>query len=162
MSYSWQIPGPPSGVGSPSPSAISSPTTRTALGGLFDQEIDPITLDYIDTDNGEWSETADSRSIVMCMIDLRLGQSYAYPNDGTRIAELLESGEPVTPAVVVAEITRVMAILEIAGVLTNFSIRATDDNGNTLVDDGRFTPELRWTDLASGSPVDLAYSPVTG
>lgn len=161
--YSWQLPGPPSGVGGPGGAAGSSATTRTALGGLLDQEIDPVTLDYIDTDDGAWSDTADSRSIVMAMIDIELGTSYSAPGDGTRIAELLRAGTPVTPAVVVAEVTRAMAILAADGIIADFSIRATETDGTLLVDEsGRFSPELRWTDLATGSPVDVVFTPFQG
>lgn len=133
---------------------------QSILRGLLDQYLDPITLDYVDTDDGEWLETPDSRSIVMIMIETQLGRSYSAPGDGTRIAESFESGDPVTPLFVVSEVTRVMTALAAAGVLTDFSIRSKDEDGNDLVDvNGRFSPELRWTDLASGSPVDLVYTP---
>lgn len=159
--YSWQLPAPPSGAGT-AQTGLSRATARTSLlSGLLDQEIDPATLDFIETDDGEFSETADSRSIVLCMLEMRLGKSYTAPNDGTRIAELLESGEPVRPATVVAEVTRAMKVLEKAGVLTNFSIQVLEADGKTLLVDeaGRFAPILRWTDLATGSPVDLAFTP---
>lgn len=144
----------------PAPAADPLVSGRLPLGGLFDMYIDPITLDYVDTDDGEWLETPDSRSIMMCMIDLRLGRSYSAPGDGTRIAELLEAGDPVTPQVVVAECTRAATILAAAGVIAQFSMRTTDDRGEILVDDkGRFTPQLAWIDLATGSPVDLVFTP---
>jgi hypothetical protein len=159
--YSWRLPSPPGSGGTPSSSSPSSATPASRLGGLLDQEIDPATLDFIDTDDGEWSETADSRSIVMIMIDTHLGKSYSAPGDGTRIAELLEAGEPVSTSVVVADVSRAMRILEADGVISGFSMRATDDDGDELLDQktGRFSPELRYTDLATGSPVDLVLSP---
>lgn len=130
------------------------------LAGFLDQYLDPITLDYVDTDDGEWLETPDSRTLVMIMIDMRLGRSYSAPTDGTRIAELLEQGDPVTPAIVVSEVTRAMTALAISGVLSNFSIRTTETDGSLLVDEsGRFSPELSWIDLATGSPIDLVYTP---
>lgn len=156
--YSWDLPAAPAPTGPSSSGGTSTATARTALlGGLLDQEIDPVTLDFLDTDDGAWSETADSRSIVMIMLDTRLGRSYSAPGDGTRIAEQLERGDPVTPEFVVAETTRAMRILEAAGVIANFSMVTTDENGALLVRDGRFSPELRYLDLASSSPVDLAY-----
>lgn len=141
-------------------------TRAGVAGAVLDQFLDPITLDFVDTDDGEWLETADSRTIVIIMIEMRLGKSYSSPADGTRIAAAFEDGEPVTTGFVVTEITRAMGILEAAGVLTDFSIRVTEDgtaDGQVLVDEtGRFTPELRWIDLATGSPVDLVYAPFGG
>jgi hypothetical protein len=140
--------------------APANVSSRAALGGLFDQYLDPITLDYVDTDDGEWLEVPDSRTLVMIMIDTRLNRSYSAPGDGTRIAELLEAGDPVTPSVVVSEISRAMGILAAAGVITSFSMRTTESDGSLLVDEsGRFAPELNWIDLATGSPIDLVYTP---
>lgn len=153
--YSW---GPPPSVVSAAPLA----TTRSLLGGLYDQLLDPVTLDFVDDDDGGWLETADSRSIVMCQLDLELGASTSTPRDGTRIAELMRTGEPVTPELVVAEYQRAFALLERDGVISDLTIEITDEQGNLLVEDGRFTPVLHWRDLASGSPVDLAYAPVGG
>jgi hypothetical protein len=129
------------------------------LGGLLDQYIDPITLDYVDTDDGEWLDTPDSRTLVMIALETRFGKSYSAPADGTRVRDQLESGEPVTPQFVQIEITRMMQTLERAGVLTAFSMALTDAKGDVLVDQaGRFSPQLRWLDLATGSPVDLVYT----
>lgn len=139
--------------------SVPTPTVRTRLGGLYDQLLDPMTLDFIDTPDGEWEETADSRTIVLIMLEMRLGRSYSAPNDGTRIHELLEDGEPVTVSTVEAECRRAMGILQNAGDITDFSMVSTDDDGNPRVDNrGRFSPELRYTDLASGSPVDTSVA----
>jgi hypothetical protein len=133
------------------------------LGGLFDLYLDPVTLDYIDTEDGEWYETPDSRTLVMCMLEIELGTSYSEPRDGTRVRELLRRGTPVTPATVVAEVNRAMGILATASILSDFSIRTTDERGHLLVDEtGRFSPNLRWTDLATGSPIDLVFTPFQG
>ncbi len=150
------------GVVAVSTATVPIVTPRSLRGALLDQVLDPFTLDYIDTDDGEWLETADSRSIVLIMFETELEQSYSAPGDGTRIREWFERGEPVTVAFVESEYRRAAAILEAAGILTDFSIRSTDDEGNVLLDPrtGRYTPELHWTDLATGSPVDLAYAPI--
>lgn len=152
-----------SGPSTPLSSVPKTPTERTPLGGMLDQMLDPITLDYIDTADGEWLETADSRTLVMWMLEMRLGASYYAPRDGTRIRELIERGDPVTPEVVEAEYRRAMAVLEAAGVVADFAIRTRDDRGVPLVDEaGRFTPVLSWRDLATGTPVDLVYAPADG
>lgn len=164
--YTWEIPGPPAVASSTGSSGLGSgATARTAasLGGLLDQLIDPVTRDYVDADDGSWVETADSRTIVMIMLDTMYGYSYAYAEDGTRIRELLETGDPLTPEIAAAEISRAMRVLERNGILSEFSIAIVDDDGTSLVDrGGTFSPVLRWTDLASGSPVELAYTPLGG
>lgn len=157
MSYSWYLPSPPALVPSPgSPAAVLMAQVRSALGGLYDMVIDPITLDYVDTEDGEWLESADSRTLVMIMLEMRFGEDYAAPGDGTRIKALLESGDPVTADLVLAETMRVMNILVDAGVVAD--VTAKDDVDET----GRFTLVLNWRDLASGSPVDLNYTPFQG
>jgi len=153
------------GIGTPaviSGSLSSIATGRSDLGANLDQLIDPLTLDYVDTDDGEWLETADSRTMVMCQIEMRLGEDFAAPDDGTRIKALLEDPDfIVTPAVVVAETRRALQVLVDAGIIGELDFGATEDtHGNMIVDEaGRFVLALSWRDLASGSPVDLVYSP---
>jgi hypothetical protein len=141
----------------------SSSAARTVLAGLLDQEIDPISLDYVDTDDGEWAETADSRSIVMCQLDLELGKSITTPGDGTDIKAKLESGDPLTTSFVEAEIRRALAVLEAAGIIGSVRVNGRDENGDQLVDEtGRAAFELQWIDVATGSPVDDIYRPLGG
>jgi hypothetical protein len=155
--YSWQLPAPPSITPSAGTAAtLQQATARSVLGGLLDMLIDPVSLDYVDTEDGEFLETADSRTIVMMMIEIRLGESFTDPADGTRIKALLEVGDPVTPSVVIAETLRAMSILVDAGIISD--VDATE--GATV--DGRFELKLTWRDLASGSPMDLVYEPFKG
>lgn len=119
--------------------------------------IDPVSLDYVDTDDGEFLETADSRTIVMAMIEIRLGEAFDCPGDGTRIKALLEVGDPVTPSIVIAETLRAMGLLVDEGIIADIDAK----EGPTV--DGRFTLLLSWRDLASGSPVDnFEFEPFRG
>jgi hypothetical protein len=118
--------------------------------------IDPVTLDYVDTDDGEWQETADSRTLVMCMLEMRLGSSYSAPADGTEIKAMLERGDPVTPEIVIADVSRAMGILAADGIVEDVTVGTDTDES------GRFVLVLHWRDLASGSPVDLVYVPFQG
>lgn len=155
MSYSFDLP-PGSVFVPPDPgtsASLQQATARSVLGGLLDMLIDPVSLDFVDTEDGEFLETADSRTIVMMMIEIRLGESFSDPGDGTRIKALLEAGDPVTAGVVIAETLRAMQLLVDAGIISD--VDATE--GTTV--DGRFELKTRWRDLASGSPVDLAYEP---
>lgn len=125
--------------------------------GLTDMMLDPVTLDYIRTENGEWAETADSRTLMMIMIELELGTSPFDPNDGTTIASLRANGDPITPDEVEAEALRIGDILQREGIVADFTATVRDAAGELLRDSsGRLVVSLSWRDLASGSPVDLA------
>lgn len=159
MSYSFDLPGslsPP-----PSPSGLSSPSSasnRAILGAVYDQEVDPVGYDFIDTDDGEWRETPDSRSIVLCQLEIELGGSIFTPEDGTRIAERLRAGDPLTTAFVEAELGRALGVLEAASVVSAVRVNGRDRNGRQLYDEaGRPVFELHYIDLATGSPVDEVY-----
>lgn len=124
--------------------------------GQLDQLIDPATLDYV-RDGGEWAETADSRTLMMDMLELELGSSPFDPGDGTTIAARRREGAPVTPEEVEAEVLRVGDILTRSGTIADLEVSVRDANGDVLRDSsGRFVVALSWRDLASGSPVDLA------
>lgn len=164
MSYSFDLgatPNPPA----PEPSNLgaSSAGLRTVLAGLLDQYLDPITRDYVRTDNGEWLETPDSRTIVFIILETRLGKSYSAPGDGTEIADRIETGEPLTTANVEADIRRAMSLLEAAGVVGAVDVTGRDENGEQLVDEaGRAAFLLNWIDLATGSPVEAVFRPLGG
>lgn len=131
--------------------------TEAGDPGQLDMLLDPATLDYVRTDNGEWAETADSRTLVMIMLELELGASPFDPSDGTTIAARRRDGDPVTPEDVQAEVLRVGDILTRAGTIADLDVRVRGADGNILRDSaGRFLVALSWRDLASGSPVDLA------
>lgn len=135
--------------------SILNARASDSIGAYYDQMIDPVTLDYIDTEDGEFAETADSRSLVLCMIEMRLGEDFFAPGDGTRVKALLESddGEPITDEIALAETLRAMEILTQDGIVADVSANATHDL------DGRMVITVQWRDLASGSPVDLVYIP---
>lgn len=164
--YSWRLPAPMLlGGGESLAAELAGAIGRTQLGGLFDMFIDTTSFDYVDTEDGEWLETADSRTIVMQMLEIRFGKDFAAPGDGTRIKDELENddGDPVTPGFVIAETLRAMTILVDAGIISDVQATMTDERGNLLVDEaGRPVVKLFWRDLASGSPIDLVYAPFQG
>lgn len=141
----------------------TSATLRSQLGAPYDQYIDPATLDYVDTDDGEWLETADTRTIMMIQLEVRLGTDITAPADGTRIKAMLETGDPVTPEVIVAESLSAAQVLVDAGDISDVSATMVDEAGRALLDDeGRPVVAMAWRDLQSGSPVDLRYAPFQG
>lgn len=142
----------------------SSGTSPAALGQVIgssqtatDMLIDPVTLDYVRTSTGEWAETADSRTIMMLMLELELGASPFDPADGTTIGARRRDGDPVTTDEIEAEALRIGDLLQRDGLIADFAATVTDAAGNLLRDEaGRLVVALSWRDLASGSPVDLA------
>lgn len=148
--YSF-VPGP----GGSSLSSLGA-TPAGDLTGQLDQLIDPVTGDYVDTDNGEWAETADSRTAMMLQLEIEHGASPFQPNDGTTIRARRRDGDPITPEEVEAETLRAGAVLQAAGMIADLEVAIRDDRGRILRDQsGRFTVRVSWRDLASGSPVDL-------
>lgn len=163
MSYSWILPGSSSAPTPSTPAPTTGPSSATTSGGLFDQEVDPASFDFIDTPDGGWAETADSRSIVLCQLEIWLGKSYAFPGDGTSIKERMSEGDPVTIDDAIADVRRAMGVLAAAGILILLDVQGRDSSGAQLVDEtGRPAMLLSWIDLATGSPVDLVYRPQGG
>lgn len=140
--------------GGSSPAALGQVVGSGAAS--TDMLIDPVTLDYVRTANGEWAETADSRTIVMLMLELELGASPFDPQDGTTIAARRRDGDPVTPEEIEAEALRVGDILQREGIVADFTATITDAAGNLLRSSSGSVVVLSYRDLASGSPVDLA------
>lgn len=139
-------------------SAAVDPTGPTG-GATVDMLIDPATLDYVRTTNGEWAQTGDSRTLMMIALELELGASPFDPQDGTTIAARRRDGDPVTPEEIEAEALRVGDQLQREGIIADFSVTIRDAAGQLLRDtSGRLVVALNWRDLASGSPVDLALA----
>lgn len=142
------------------PSGLDAPIPQSGSGsGYLDVMLDPISLDYIPSDDGGIVETADRRTMVLCMFSIEFGRCYSSPPDGTRILQLLREGL-LTTGQVAAEYTRAARVLEAAGEIANYKITVDDARGQPLRDEtGRFAPLHRWIDLSSRSPVDAVFGP---
>jgi hypothetical protein len=142
------------------PALLASVTPQIGPPGGMDYYIDPVTHDYVETEDGDWLLTADSRTAVFLMHELELGTSPFTPGDGTVIAAMLRNGDPLTADILRSEALRVGQLLAADGVLSGFSATVRDAAGADLVDqDGRQVVLERWVDLASGSPIDTFYMP---
>lgn len=140
--------------------SLSSLDPTSTSGGLFDQLIDPSTLDYKRTDSGEWAETADTRTAMLLMLEIEYAASPFDPADGTVLKERRRLGDPITPDDVRAETLRAASILQAAGLISDLDVFVRDGAGELLRDRaGRLVVQVRWRDLASGSPVDIAFQP---
>lgn len=125
-----------------------------------DRMIDPVTRDYVRTANGQWAETADSRTKVFIALSIELGASPFDPEQGTQIPERLRSGIGMTPDFLQAETVRVFEDLRRESVLTDQTIAVRDSDGKPLTDvTGRLSCRTQWADLASGRPVESTFTP---
>lgn len=136
-------------------SFVPDPSAPMSSG---DQQIDPISGDYIRTTTGQWSEVVDSRTTMLLMIAIEHGGSPFDPADGTTLAAKMRDGDPVTPEDVRAETLRVGETLRAAGLIADFRVDVRDSDGNILRDQaGRLLVRTSFRDLASGSTVDLIH-----
>jgi hypothetical protein len=139
--YHWSVPG-------------SNPLTTIGVFGFFDMAIDPTTRDYIDTPDGAWAETEDSRTAVMLQLDCHYGQWFADPNAGSRIREMM-MGDPVTSTALVDEVKRALQLLVDDGIIADLEVSIADEDSVR----GYLELNISYTDRASGHVVDVAYSP---
>lgn len=153
-SFTWTIPS--SSTPTPPPPSVATEDPADVLFGGFDQELDPTSSDYTDTDDGAWGETASSRSAVMCQLSIRYNSWPADPDAGVRLYEMLESGDPVTPDMVEDDTKRAMQVLVDDGIVADLAV----DVGAFDVEAGRLEVNLSYTDVASGHTVELVFSPV--
>lgn len=131
-----------------------------AITGGKDRLIDPTTKDYVRTANGEWAETADSRTSMLIQLSVEVGASAFDPEHGTAIPARMRDGSLVEPEFVQAETIRAGGLLVDAGVISDLRVAVRDENDAPLLDEsGRFVCKTSWTDLASGSPINSAFSP---
>lgn len=121
--------------------------------------LDPVTLDYVVTEDGEWEETPDSRTTVLIMQQMELGASPFDPGDGTTIGARFRLGDPVQIDDVKADTLRAQGILARDGVIAELDVQVRDSSGKLFFDEtGRPLVRLRWRDLASGSIIDQAIT----
>lgn len=143
-----------------SPLSALNQILPSSMSSGVDRMLDPVTLDYIRTDNGEWAETADSRTIVLIALSIRLGRSAFDPSHGTTIADRLENGLGLSPEFLQAETVRVGEQLRQEGIISDLRVIVRDQDGNELRDDaGRLAVKTEYKDLSSGSPVNATFAP---
>lgn len=142
------------------PLSMLDATPAGGLAGQLDQLIDPTTGDYVLTDNGEFAETADSRTSMLLMQSIEYGGSPFDSSDGTTIRARMRDGDPVTPEDIRAETLRAGEVLRQSGILSDLEVFVRDQDGSVLRDQsGRLVVRVNWRDLASGSPTDIALQP---
>ena len=152
--FTWTVAAPSTPTSSaPAPSDETAPPST--LFGALDQEIDPVTRDYVDTTDGAWLETAASRAAVMMQLEIRYNEWHVDPDAGSRIPAMLESGDPVTAQEVVDETRRALQVLVVDGVISDLSV----EEGELDQDTGRFEVLLTYTDVVTGHAVEAVFSP---
>ncbi len=139
----------------PPTSTAASTDPADALFGGIDMDLDPVTRDYINTDDGAWAETTSSRAAVMMQLEIQYNRWHADPDAGSRIRELLEADDEVTADMIVDEARRSLQLLVEDGIVADLSVAV----GAEDTEAGRLDIDISYTDVLSGHVVELNYSP---
>lgn len=123
----------------------------------FDILIDPITRDFVETDEGDWEETDDSRTAVLCELESREDAWWGDPPAGSQNAAIMESDVP-TPEKLLDSNRRSLRKLVAAGLISDAHIVIEEHDTAA----GAVTFFLQWVDRSSNRPADLSYSPLGG
>ena len=151
--YTWVIPSPaPVVSGSGGSSSGSSTAIRGRALRSIDMMFDPYTRDFIDTDDGEWAETDDSRTAVMMQMESARDRWWGDPTAGSFLGVIL-AADIQTAAEVRDEALRALQALVDEAVITGLTVEIEQDEM------GRAAFVLSYTDRQSGRPVDLALVP---
>lgn len=117
--------------------------------------IDPRTLDFVDTADGEWLESDDGSTAVMCQLEARENAWWGDPPSGTQNKAILES-ELATVDALTNSTTRGLRALQAGGVISDAALRVLEEDNAR----GYASLYITWTDRRSTRPADLAYSPM--
>lgn len=153
--FTWVIPTPTAPVsGSPPASGGSTTSLRARQYRALDLMIDPVTKDFVDTDDGLWAETDDSRTAVMCQMESMLNRWWGDSHAGSLLRELL-NGEVPRAAELRDECLRALQALVDESVITDLTVNI--DN----ISAGVAAIIINYTDRQSGRPADIAFVPMT-
>lgn len=123
----------------------------------FDQVIDTATLDYVETEDGEWKETEDSSTAVFVELRSREGAWFGDPTAGTQNLAIME-GELPTVDALVDSTKRGLRKLGAAGLIDNVFVKVEAEDAAR----GYGEIWISWRDRASSKPGDLSYAPLGG
>lgn len=149
----FQIDGSSPGVVTP-PRNLAS--TNAELVGLLDLAFDPTTHDFVDSSDGTWLETTDSRTSVIFQMESTLNGWWADASQGSRIREIIEARDVEDPADIselVDEVKRCLQVLVDESVIVNLTVTLEADEV------GRPVILMMYLDRSSGQRVDLSYVP---
>lgn len=118
--------------------------------------IDPITRDLIETSDGWFQESTDSRTMVLWQLEATFATWWGDSTSGSRCKQLISGENPGDIVAVKDEALRALQLLVNDGIISQLS--ASTDVDET----GRSVVVLNYYDASSGSFVDLAYVPFGG
>lgn len=124
--------------------------------GALSLVIDPITRDLIDSDDGWFVESTDSRTAVLFQLECTYGAWWGDPTAGSKARAIIRGEEPANPQDLADETLRALQPLINDGIISELSVRTDTDEAKRAV------VLINYRDRTSGRPVDLAYVPFGG
>lgn len=124
---------------------------------LLDLELDPLSRDLVDADDGGAVEADDSRTAVLLQLTERRGEGWLDEGTGSRIGALLEREEPTDADELRDAALEALQLLVVDGVIADLTV--------TVEPAGKPTEAvlaLSYTDIASGRRVPLLLVPFGG
>ena len=128
----------------------------TLANGARSLVFDPITRDLIDTADGWFLESTDSRTAVLFQLEARYAAWWADPTSGSRIRAIIAGDEPPTPLELRDETLRALQPLVDEQIISELAVALDEDEVKRTV------VLISYRDRSSGHPVDLAYVPFGG
>lgn len=121
---------------------------------LLDLELDPITRDLVDADDGGAVEADDSRTIVLLQLTERRGEGWLDEGTGSRIAALLERESPASADELRDAALEALQLLVDRGVISDLVVAIAESAAPWIA-----VFDLSYTDVASGRRVGSLLVP---
>jgi len=136
--------------------AGSDPPILITEGSALDFVFDPKTEDLIESEDGWFLESADSRTPVTLELGSHFDAWWGEGGRGSRLAQMISGEERVEPPAVVDEILRCMQVFVDEGIIEDLLV-ASDEDAN-----GKIVFTIDYTDRTSGTPQSAALTPMGG
>lgn len=128
----------------------------TLSTGALSLVIDPITRDLIDSSDGWFVESTDSRTIVLFQLECTYQAWWGDAKAGSRVRAIIRGEDPATPQDLSDEVLRALQPVVDEGIISDLVVRLdTDENKRVVV-------LITYRDRTSGRLVDLSYVPFGG
>lgn len=139
---------------------VFSGSTIVAEGTALDFVFDPSTRDLIESDDGWFVESSDTRTPVLFELEDDFNTWWGEARRGSRLRQMLKSGEPLNPEDVRDELLRCMQLFVSEGMIEDLLVSIDEEDlGNGK---RRTVFVIDYTDRLSGTPQSATLIPMGG